>query len=68
MSLDEKFASVRTAFYDIVGNFFKGIAGFFGYPTNPGMPTMSEIPSDQYAPALGAGCRRFKSYYPEIQI
>ena len=20
------------------------------------------------APALGAGCRRFKSYYPEIQI
>ena len=49
MSLDEKFASVRTAFYDLVGNFFKGIAGLFGYPTNPGMPTMAEIPRDQYA-------------------
>jgi uncharacterized protein YggT (Ycf19 family) len=48
MSLDEKFVSVRTTFYNIVSHFFKGIAGFFGYPTNPGMPTMSEIPSDQY--------------------
>ena len=49
MSLDEKFASVRTTFYDLVGNFFKGIAGLFGYPTNPGMPTMAEITKDQYA-------------------
>ena len=49
MSLDEKFVSVRTAFYDLVGHFFKGIAGFFGYPTNPGMPTMLDVPSDQYA-------------------
>jgi uncharacterized protein YggT (Ycf19 family) len=49
MSLDEKFVSVRTAFYDATGNFFKGIAGLFGYPGNPGMPTVSDIPSDAYA-------------------
>jgi len=49
MSLDEKFAPVRTVFYDLVGNFFKTIATFFGYPNNPGMPTMEEIPRDQYA-------------------
>jgi hypothetical protein len=32
MSLDEKFIPVRTAFYEIVGNFFQKIAGLFGYP------------------------------------
>jgi hypothetical protein len=41
MSLDEKFIPVRTAFYEIVGNFFKKTAGLFGYPDNPGMPTIS---------------------------
>ena len=49
MSLDEKFAPVRTAFYEIVGNFFKSIAGLFGYPTNLGMPTIADLPSDAYA-------------------
>ena len=68
MSLDEKFVSVRTAFYDIVGNFFKGIAGFFGYPTNPGMPTMSEIPSDQYARSQFLdSLPTHRTYWPPVQ-
>lgn len=49
MSLDEKFVSVRTAFYDTVSNFFQAIAKLFGYPINPGMPTISDIPRDEYA-------------------
>ena len=49
MSLDEKFIPVRTAFYEMVGNFFQTIAGFFGYPTNLGMPTIADLPSDVYA-------------------
>jgi hypothetical protein len=32
MSLDEKFASVQIIFYQIIGNFFQKVAGFFGYP------------------------------------
>jgi hypothetical protein len=43
MSLDEKFISVRTGFYDIVGKFFESLAQFFGYPENPGLPTLSKI-------------------------
>ena len=46
MSLDEKFIPVRTFFYEMVGNFFEKIAGLFGYPTNPGMLTISDLPSD----------------------
>lgn len=38
MSLDEKFISVRTAFYEIVEKFFERIASLFGYPENSGMP------------------------------
>lgn len=40
MSFDEKFVSVQTAVYQIVGKFFEKIAQFFGYPENPGMPTI----------------------------
>lgn len=49
MSLDEKFIPVRTAFYEIVGNFFKKIAALFGYPENPGMPTIYDLPNEFYA-------------------
>ncbi len=49
MSLDEKFIPVRTVFYDIVEGFFKKIAGLFGYPENPGMPTMYNLPNEGYA-------------------
>ena len=68
MSLDEKFVSVRTACYNIVGNFFKGIAGFFGYPTNPGMPTMSDVPSDQYARSQFLdNLPTHRTYWPPVQ-
>jgi len=49
MSLDEKFVPVRTVFYQIVGNFFQKVAGFFGYPDNPGMPTIYNPPSEIYS-------------------
>jgi len=43
MSLDEKFISVRTGFYDIVEKFFQNLAQFFGYPENPGMPILFTV-------------------------
>jgi len=49
MSLDDKFIPIRTSVYEIVGSFFKKIASVFGYPTNPGMPTIYDLPSDAYA-------------------
>jgi len=52
MSLDDKFIPIRTAIYNGVGNLFKGLAGFFGYPENPGMPTTYKMPeSEVYARA-----------------
>lgn len=42
MSLDEKFVSLGNAVYQIVGKSFEKIAQFFGYPENPGMPTIYE--------------------------
>ena len=49
MTLDEKFIPIRTAVYDIVGKVFEKLAGFFGYPENPGMPTIYEMPNQVYA-------------------
>ena len=49
MSLDQKFVSVRTAIYAIVGKFFENLAQFFGYPENPGMPTIYDVSDDLYA-------------------
>ena len=43
MSLDEKFIPIRTAFYEMVENIFKTIAGLLGYPANPGMPTIPDL-------------------------
>jgi uncharacterized protein YggT (Ycf19 family) len=48
MNLDEKFIPVRTGFYGMVDSFFKTIARFFGYPENPGMLTVYDLPSDSY--------------------
>lgn len=48
MSLDEKFAPVRSAFYDLIKNLFEKIAGLFGYPENPGMRTVSNISDEIY--------------------
>lgn len=48
MSLDQKFVSVRTGFYEIVGKFFEKLAHFFGYPENPGMPILSKAYDEVY--------------------
>jgi uncharacterized protein YggT (Ycf19 family) len=68
MSLDEKFIPTRNAFYEIVGTFFKKIAGLFGYPNNPGMPTISDLPSDLYSRArfLDSLPNR-KTFWPPVQ-
>ena len=46
MSLDEKFIPIRTGFYEMVESLFKKIAGLFGYPQNPGMPTIYDLPDE----------------------
>ncbi len=51
MSLDEKFVSVRTGFYQIVGKLFEKLAQFFGYPENPGIPTRYDVSNGFYGRA-----------------
>jgi len=48
MSLDEKFISIRTIWYQIVEDSFRGIAGLFGYPKIPGMPVIYNSPDEFY--------------------
>jgi len=68
MSLDEKFIPIRTAFYKIVGNLFEKIAGFFGYPENPGMLTIYEMPNNIYARSqFFDSLPKHKTYWPPIQ-
>ena len=49
MNLDDKFIPIRTAFYELISNFFKKVAGLFGYPENPGMSTVYQSPPASYA-------------------
>jgi hypothetical protein len=56
MSLDEKFIPIRTAVYQITENFFQKIATLFGYPENPGMPTVDEMPNETYMPLKSEFC------------
>jgi hypothetical protein len=68
MSLDEKFIPIRTAIYQIVENFFKKIAELFGYPKNPGMPTIYEMPNETYARSqFFDSLPTHKTYWPPIQ-
>ena len=68
MSLDEKFIPIRTAFYEIVGNLFEKIAGIFGYPENPGMLTIYEMPNTVYARSqFFDSLPKHKTYWPPIQ-
>ena len=48
MSLDDKFVPIRTAIYETVNNLFKKLAQQFGYPENPGMPTIYQMPMKDY--------------------
>ena len=68
MSLDEKFIPIRTLFYDIVGSFFKKVAGVFGYPENPGMPVIYDMPDQVYARSqFFDSLPKHKTYWPPIQ-
>ena len=68
MSLDDKFASVRTVFYDAVSSFFIKIAQLFGYPDNTGMPTMYEMPSVLYARSQFIdNLPKHRTYWPPLQ-
>ena len=49
MSLDDKFVPIRTTIYETVNGIFKKLAQPFGYPENPGMPTIYQMPSKAYA-------------------
>ncbi len=46
MSLYEKFITVRNAFDKIERDTFQTLAGYFGYPENPGMPTIPNFTTD----------------------
>jgi hypothetical protein len=68
MSLDEKFIPVRNAVYQIVENSFKTLAGFFGYPDNPGMPTISDLPNDVYSKSRFLdNLPRHQTFWPPVQ-
>ena len=68
MSLNEKFIPVRNIFYSLIDNFFKKIAEFVGYPTNPGMPTISDL-SDQISSRSRFldSLPRHETFWPPIQ-
>jgi len=68
MSLDDKFVPIRTAFYENVGQFFKKLAGFFEYPKNPGMLTITDLPNDIYARSEFIDkLPHHKTYWPPLQ-
>ena len=68
MSLDEKFIPVRTAIYQMTSNFFQTIAGFFGYPKNPGMPTIADMSTDVYMRSeFLDNLPRHRTFWPPIQ-
>ena len=68
MSLDEKFIPVRNAIYEIVEKSFQTVAGLFGYPKNPGMPTISDLPNDVYSRSrFLENLPRHKTFWPPVQ-
>lgn len=68
MSLDEKFIPIRNTFYDIIATFFQTIASLFGYPKNPGMPTIPDVSSEVYSRGrLLDSLPRHQTFWPPIQ-
>lgn len=68
MSLDEKFVRIQNIIYKIVENFFKNIAQLFGYPNNPGMPTLRDLPTELYARAEFLDTLpQHKTFWPPVQ-
>jgi hypothetical protein len=47
MSLDENLFQFELFFYETVGNFSRD-SWIIGIPNNPGMPTISDLPSEVY--------------------
>ena len=68
MSLDEKFIPIQSTFYQLISNFFKKVAGLFGYPENPGMPTAYDISTQSYARSkFLEGLPVHRTFWPPIQ-
>ena len=68
MSLDEKFIPIRTGFYEMVENLFQKLAGLFGYPENPGMPTIYEMSDEVFAKSqFFDNLPKHKTYWPPVQ-
>lgn len=68
MSLDEKFIPIRTAFFQMIESLFQKIAGLFGYPGNPGMPTLYDFPDETYARSQFLdNLPLHKTFWPPIQ-
>jgi len=68
MSLDDKLTPFRTTIYEMVSNFFKLIAGFFGYPQNLGMSTIYEIPTELYArEEFRTNLPKHETFFPPLQ-
>jgi hypothetical protein len=69
MSLDEKFFPIKIGFYKMVNSFFETIAQFFGYPENPGMPTVYEMPNKVYARSqFFNSLPKHTTYWPPLQF
>lgn len=68
MSLDEKFTPFQTAIYHMVDSFFQLIAGFFGYPQNPGMSITYDMPNEFYArEQFRASLPTHETFFPPLQ-
>jgi uncharacterized protein YggT (Ycf19 family) len=68
MSLDEKFIPIRNTFYEIIASSFKKIAELFGYPNNPGMPTIPDLSGEVYSRSRFLdSLPRHKTFWPPIQ-
>ena len=68
MSLDEKFVPLRTTIYETVNTIFKKLAQQFGYPDNPGMPTIYQTPINIYAKMeFFESLPEHKTYWPPPQ-
>ena len=68
MSLDEKFIPIRTIFYDLISSSFQKVARLFGYPGNPGMPTIYDLSPESYARSKFLdNLPIHRSFWPPIQ-
>lgn len=68
MSLDDKFIPFRTTIYEMVNDFFRKIAGFFGYPQNLGMSTQYNISDELYAKQeFRASLPKYQTRFPPFQ-